>query len=414
MLFTASTGLCVPVAALEPIMAGTRDARDARIWFDQQPRGEGAEAAGFHWQPTLPLGLRYDDNIFASDARDFSDGIFSIAPSVRGKAALQRHAFTVTAYSRSDFYFDQTAQDNTEYGAAAYGRLDVYDWLAFSARYRFDQLTENWDSPEVSLAAAEQSDVLQVESQAAVHFKYGRFWNTDYIRYIDVTYDDVTDRAGALLIQDHRNRDPIDLGFEFGYVLNAMVQPYVRLVWRNQGYDNAPPRALADRDGSGRSYLGGFKFRFENGPSGDIYAGYIKQDYVDDDPNLEIAQGVGFGADIDWELTSTTALRLEALREIEEATTGFESGRFTSTVLFGARHSLSDRLALDARVGFENNEYVGTPRSEDTWLLRIGGKLDLGSQLFTALTWDYASRDSNAQGRSYDGNAVLFSVGWAR
>ena len=79
--------------ALPPVRGGMRDARDAHVWFEEQPRGAGVEAPGLRLQPTAPVSARYNDNIFASDARDTGDVIFAITPSLVARPQLGRHEF---------------------------------------------------------------------------------------------------------------------------------------------------------------------------------------------------------------------------------------------------------------------------------------------------------------------------------
>ena len=87
--------------------------------------------------------------------------------------------------------------------------------------------------------------------------------------------------------------------------------------------------------GAGKNAFAGVRFTLPNGIAADVYAGYVFQNYGDDDPRLEEADGIGFGADLDWRPSDATRLRLHVLREIEEATTDLESGH----VLAGSRLS---------------------------------------------------------------------------
>ncbi|MEX2481055.1 MAG: outer membrane beta-barrel protein [Gammaproteobacteria bacterium] len=401
-------------APMDQVRAGTRDARDLHAWLENQPRGPGIQAGPVLWQPTLPVALRYDDNIFASNARDVDDFVFGITPSLLASAKGDGHEFALSAYTRSDVYFDETRQDNTEYGASAFARVRLLDWLHVSGRYRFDQLTEDWDSPDIPLGAAEPPDVEQIYTKLGMHLRFGRFSQDTDFTHVDVTYDNVPALGGGSIRQDVRNRDYVDVGFTFAWQLTPALQPFVRLRWNDHSYDNAPPLALADRDGDGHALFGGVNFDLAQNIAGSVYGGYVFQDFDDDDRALEEADGIGFGAEIDWRLSSVTTLNLDALREIEEATTGLESGRFTTTVWVGGEHRLTDQLALEALFGYANDDYVGTPRDEDTFRVRLSATQELGHDLYSQLMWSYGDRDSNAPGRSYDRNQIMLSFGWRR
>ena len=410
--FTATIAMtlafCPGARAIEPVLGGSRDARDVQTWLAHEPRGAGIEIGGLLWQPVTPSGLRYDDNIFASDAREHDDGIFSITPSLIGAATIGANEFALSAYVRSDFGFDWGNQDNTEFGAGARMKLKVLEWIDLTARYRYDRLAEDWDSPDVPLAAAERPELEQNSVAIGLQPHFGLFSSKFEFLSADVSYDDEVDAlGGGQLLQIHRNRDIVVMLGELGYQVTDSIQGYVQFAWNDHGYDDWP----IDRDGGGKKIFAGVRFHVADYLTGNVHAGYIFQNFGDDDARLEEASGFGFGAELEW-AASPLRLRLDALREIEEATTDFESGRFTTTVLLRVDYRLADRLGIEGQFGYEKNDYVGTPRDEDRFIAGLAAIRDFGPNLYSRLAYRYGTRDSNAAGRSYDRNEILFTVGW--
>ncbi|MEQ9059778.1 MAG: outer membrane beta-barrel protein, partial [Gammaproteobacteria bacterium] len=223
---------------------------------------------------------------------------------------------------------------------------------------------------------------------------------------------DVPARGGGVIDVIGRHRDTVDIALELGWQFNDHLKPFVRYRWNDHGYDQAPPRVLVDRDGDGRAIVGGVEIVFERQLRARLYGGHMMQDFDDDDPNLEQADGIGYGAEVDWQVAPETQLRFDALREIEEASEGFESGRFASTVRLRASHRLSDRLSLAAALGYVRRNYVGTTREADTWSGRIGATWQLPLNLYTTLGWRYSERDSTVSGRSYARHVALLEFGW--
>ena len=401
-------------AALPPVRGGVRDARDAHVWFEEQPRGNGVEAMGLRLQPTVPVSARYNDNIFASDARDTGDVIFAITPSLVARPQLGRHEFVAKVYARSDFYAERSRQDNTEVGVGIFGRLDVFDWLDFTVHGNYDDLNEDWDSPDTPLAAAEQASFDQLSGGVAAHLRAGRFTTDVDFTYLEVNVDDVAARGGGVIDQIGRHRDTVDITFEFGWQLTEHLKPFASYRWNDHGYDQAPPRVLVDRDGDGRAILGGLEVLFDEVLTARVYGGHIMQDFNDDDTNLEQAEGVGYGAEIAWQVDTNTHLEVDLLREIEEASEGFESGRFATTLRLRATQRLSDRLMLDAGFGYLERDYVGTAREAETWSGRLGATWQLPMDFYTSLAWRYTERDSNVAGRSYTRHEALLTLGWSR
>ena len=395
--------------ALERVLGMSRDARDVQSWLADEKRGEGLEAGGILWRPTIPLGLRYDGNVFASNQRDQDDGVFSFSPSVLGEADLGAHEISFYGYSRSDAYFDQGRQSNVEYGAGARGTFAIFQWLDATAAYRYDRLTEDWSSPDIPLEAVEAPELEQVSSRFGLHPRFGRFSSDLEFMYSDVTYDDLEVIGGGEISQANRNRDTVDIFVTLAYEFSEDFRPYVQLQWDDHAFDDW----AVDRDGAGKNAFVGMQF--ETGTlRGDVYAGYVFQNLSDDDARLEEQEGFGFGVELDWELSDATRIRLDALRDIEEATTGLESGRMATTMLLRGAHRLSDRYTVEGRLGYEHDDYGGSPREEDSFSVQLGVTGEFAQNLYSQLSYRFTTRDSNVAGRSYDGSEVLWSVGWRR
>jgi hypothetical protein len=400
--------------ALPAVRGGTRDARDAHVWIEEQPRGPGITAAGIRLQPTLPVGVRFDDDVFASDAREDGDVVFSLTPSIVGERALGPHMLRARAYTRSDFYLDRTRLDNTEVGVGIAARFHAYDWLSFTLHGDYDDLHEDFDSPDSPINAAEQVELDQLSGGFGAHFRFGRLSTDADFTYLEVNVDDVAAIGGGSIDLVGRNRDTVDVTIELGWQLNARLRPFARYRWNDHGYDQAPPRVLADRDGSGKAIVGGFDFTVPEQVSLKVYAGYVSQDFKDDDFNLEEADGLGYGMEMNWQLSPGTRVKVGGLREIEEASFGLESGRFATTWRAQASHRLSDRLEIDAELGYVERDYVTSPRQAETWSGGLGATWQLPFDLYTRLAWRYAERDSNAFARSYSRNQTWLWLGWRR
>ncbi|MGR8918284.1 MAG: outer membrane beta-barrel protein [Gammaproteobacteria bacterium] len=399
--------------ALEQIRGGTIEARDAHVAVDEQPRGDGVTLGGVRLQPTVPVGVRYDDEVFASDDRSGDDFAFSLFPSIVAAHESTRSSFVTKAYVRSDFYADRQRLDNTEVGVGIAGRFELLDWLEFSLHGSYDDLHEDFDSPDVPLDASEQVELDQLSGGAGLLFTAGRFSAAADFTYLEVNVDDVTAVDGRTIDLIGRNRDTVDVTVELGWQLRETLRPYLSYRWNDHGYDQAPPRVLVDRDGAGHAIVGGVEWSAAQA-SARAFVGHVRQNFRDDDLNLEEADGVGYGAEIEWQVTAATRLRVDGLREIEEASEGFESGRFATTWRLGAEHRVSDRFSVDGVLGYIEREYVGTAREADTWSGRLGVTWQLPGDFYSRAAWRYSERDSNAPGRSYSRNQAWLWLGWRR
>ena len=147
----------------------------------------------------------------------------------------------------------------------------------------------------------------------------------------------------------------------------------------------------------------GSDFRLSNLAQGGIYVGYQKQSY--DDPTLSDISGLSYGADVAWFVTPLTTVTFNADSVVSETTTA-ASGYLAQSVSARIDHELLRNLLLNAKVGYENDDYTGISRTDDIVNAGIGADYMLNRNFSINVGYDYTNRNSSVFGSDYSRNII--------
>ena len=114
----------------------------ARPEFDAM----GIRLGSFMAYPAFETRVGYDDNVLAEDANTRDDVLFTLSPSLALESNWSRHFVSIAADSTSVLYTDETDEDNTQWGVAGEGRLDILESSDIGALISFQNRTEPRDA----------------------------------------------------------------------------------------------------------------------------------------------------------------------------------------------------------------------------------------------------------------------------
>ena len=124
----------------------------------------------------------------------------------------------------------------------------------------------------------------------------------------------------------------------------------------------------------------------------------------------DVAAGLSVGADLTWNVTKLTTLKLGVGRAVHETTQQDSSGYFSTDVDVSADHELLRNLIISLAAGFGRNEYQGIDREDDRLSFSLAGKYMLNRKFYITLQYGYDGRDSNLAGSDYDKNTVMLRL----
>jgi hypothetical protein len=293
---------------------------------------------------------------------------------------------------------DETDEDSTDWGIGASGQVDLMDSTNLTGGINYQDLTEPRGGINSAVNISEPSEYDQFDMNFALNHRFNQLTASVGAEYTDVEYD--------LTGQQYRDRSTWrgmgELGFEFSPGYSA----FGRVIINDRDYDNA--QALGSQDSDGYTFAAGISSELGNLISGDAWLGYMDQDY--DDSSFQDVDGFSFGANLSWEPTTLTTVRVSAYRLIQDSATLRIGGIMTTGGGVGVDHELSRDLDLTADLDISNGDYEGSTRDDDTVSVSIGLDYQMTRKLDCSIKYAYDDRDSNIAGQDYTDNTVTFGV----
>ncbi len=345
----------------------------------------GGRIGSFFLYPSAEARIEYDDNILALPDNGEGDVELTLRGAVAIESRWQRHSLQADAYIQQSFHGKFETEDVMEGGARVRGRLDIDRDTSARVVASLDSLAENRANITSARDAREPTRFRRADALFSLARDMGRVQLIGDAQIVVLDFDDAIAPDGGVLEQDFR--DSV-------YLRGAMtalvdISPRVSALLRGQvdrlSYSNAPEQTPDpfDRDTTGYAVEAGLRVELSNLLFGQVRAGVLRREV--DEPGTDGLTGLSFGADLTWNLTPLTTLRLFADRQVEEGGSQLVSGNVRSQARIEAEHELLRNLVLEARAGFARIDTVGqVDESAEEYNLMVGAtwKLDRNFRVF--------------------------------
>lgn len=371
----------------------------------------GVRAGAFTVFPEASVTGTFNDNIFATDTNTESDFITTLAARVSAASNWSRHSLNLRAGLAQQLYADNNDEDRFDWDVGGDGRIDITRDTNIGAGLSYAQLHEDRGAPNAIGLAAEPTEYSLFRANVGLNHRFNRVTTGVGATYANYDYDTVPLIGGGTLNQDFRDREEYTQFVRLGYDVSPDTNVYVRGTLNQREYDQKPPAVALNRDSDGYAVVGGADFRLTNLAQGGVYVGYQTQDY--DDPTLPEIDGLAFGANVDWFVTTLTTVRFEAASSIEETIAAGASGYTDNSAGIRVDHELMRNVILGGSASFANQNFEGIARDDDVVRAGLGVDYLLNRNFSLRLGYDYTDRDSSVTGLDYTRNEVglTFSAG---
>jgi hypothetical protein len=245
---------------------------------------------------------------------------------------------------------------------------------------------------------AEPSEYDQFDMNFALNHRFDQLAASVGADYTDVEYD----QAGQQFRDRSTWRGMGELGFEFSPGYSA----FGRVIINDRDYDSVQQTTGVSQDSDGYTFAAGISSELGNLISGNAWVGYMDQDYE----NFQTVDGISFGADLSWEPTTLTTVRVSAYRNIGDSASPGVGGILTTGGGIGVDHELTRDLDLTADLNFASGDYEANVREDDTVGVSIGLDYQMTRKLGCSIKYAYDDRDSNVGSNDYTDNTVTFGV----
>jgi len=363
----------------------------------------GIHAGGFTVFPQASVTGEYDDNIYASDANTKSDFITKLATSVAVNSNWNRHALNFNAGVEKYFFNSHSGENRLNWNVGVNGTLDVTRNTQVNGGLSYQKLHEDRGDPSSPSASSEPVPYKLFNANAAIDQRFNRMTAELSGMLNDYNYDNVVSTTGTPINQDFRDRKEYTESLKLGYDVSPDTNVYVKGSLNQRKYNQHPPVVALNRDSKGYAAVVGSDFRLSNLAQGGIYVGYQKQNY--DSVSLSDISGLSYGADVEWYVTPLMTVTVNADSTINE-TTSAASGYLSQSVGLRVDHELLRNLLLNAKVGYQNDDYTGINRTDDIVTAGFGADYLLNRNFSVNVGYDYTNRNSSVLGNDYRRNVV--------
>lgn len=366
-----------------------------------RPRPEtaplGVRMGDFLVFPRLSLAAAYDDNILASDSDERSGYRLEIAPEVTARSDWGNHAANFLARAETGQNSEFSSEDYQDWEVGGDGRLDVLHTINVYAGATAGHGHVERTAPE------DRNGIEPTEYDFASAFgRYGqRFGRYSLQLNAELLRNDYQDVPGIIngnrvtINQDDRDRTEYRAGVRGGYEFIRDYEAFVRLTRNRRTYDDVLDITGTDRSSEGYESVAGIALDLSGVSFGDVYAGYLNQDYEAPFPDIDTPV---FGTRLHWNPSGLTTVSLGVQRSINETVDVDFSGYTSMETSLALDHELRRDILLRAGIDYTDDDYTGignATRDDKTYHLQLAPTYLANRYLHISLQYHYLQRDSD-------------------
>jgi len=393
-----------PGGALEPAAVGPLSEtvmRRGRPDYDPL----GIRWGSFIIHPSLSVVGTYDSNVFATantaSTPVKSDFFVTEIPTLSIGSDWNQDAVSLSVSGAFKQYASQTSEDVNNFTTEADGRLDLSngEYLAIDTIYQL--LHEDRSSPNAAISAKNPieykvmgADLVYVHQKARLGF---RIDNT----LTAYDFNNASTASGATIPENFRDRIEYVVAPRLNYEIVPGYNAFVRVIGNERQYfsqqiGGGPSGENVRRNSHGWEVDAGTAIEISRITTAEVYVGYLKQYY--ENPLLKWPSGIGFGANLIWNVTPISTIRASFSQAVAETTLPGASSSLETGVQLTGEHELLRNLLLLASVGFVHDNYqqASPARSDNTFGADVGARYLLNRNWTATLDVNYSRRDSSA------------------
>jgi len=392
--------------------------RDRNVSVQERARSEydavGVRSGGLTIYPSLTAGLEYDDNIYATDANEAESGVLTLRPEVSVESGWSRHELAVSARVEHRTVFEDSDEDTFGGYIGADGVLDFASdtEIGGGASYLSDHESRTSSASPATAVEPIEYEVANLYGTASKAFN--RLALSTRLDWRAFDFEDGVTPGGAVLEQDDRDRDQIDVSARGDYAISPATALFAEAAFNTRDYDREPPVTPITRDSDGVEILAGANFDITRVMRGEVAIGWFEQEF--DDPAFDSVDGFDVRAGVEWFPSQLTTIGFTAARDVEDSGVAGSPAYVSSAASARIDHELLRNLILSAELTYSDDDYEGIDRNDE----RTGAGLEatwmINRSVGLSPYYQYMELDSSGafQGQDYAINRIGVELTLAR
>lgn len=353
------------------------------------------------------LTERYSDNIFATRNNKVGDTTTIFSPNVTASVDAGQNELNFNVGSDIGRYNRFVSENYNDYN------------IGTSGKYRFSPSTSLIGGAEYAWTHEGRESPDAVNGVEPTTYRQGTYWVGVVNRSGPITarvggtintfnFDDVAGSGGTINNRD-RDRKQVEVGTRVGYQMNATWEPFVQAYLDRRDYDSPVDDFGYRRDSKGYRVAVGVRGNAGPALQGEVYAGYIRQDYSDG--ALRDVSVPDMGMRLSWQPASGTRVRSFIDRTVEETTLPGASSYLSTVMGVSADHALRSDLLADAHLYYTENDYKGGNRTDHLTDSGMGLKYFFAPNLFVGTDYSFIERLSTSATGGFTENRIMIRFG---
>ena len=358
---------------------------------------QGQHLGSFILLPTLDVTETYTSNVYAATQDTKHDFFTTVTPAVSLNSGWDRNFLGVSLGGEINRYAEFVSENTSNFNSLVSGRYDILQGIYIAANGGFQILHEPRGSPNAVNGEfpteyhVGHGEISFVKDNAIVGLKVNGSIN--HYDYFDVP---AMNPAAPVIIETDRNRTDYEITAEGTYELAPHYRAVLRASGNERDYDQKFDPGHFQRSSTGYQVDAGIALNISSKIDGKFYIGYLDQSF--DDPRFTDAGGLGFGANLLWNVDGLTSVRANLSRSVEE-TIVIQASSFIQTALsVSLEHEFRKNILANVSFNYAHQDYQDFGRVDDIYGFNIEGRYLLTRNLATSLNVGYTSKVSNAIG----------------
>ncbi|MBV9828916.1 MAG: outer membrane beta-barrel protein [Alphaproteobacteria bacterium] len=343
--------------------------------------------------PSIEVDGTYDTNIFASNHNAHGDWFTSIIPGVDIESDLPRHAFSLRAQGEVRQFATFDRENTGDISVEGTGRIDLAPNAYVLAGGGYQLLHEDRGAlVPVQGVSPTQFTVTSGKSSFVVEpAPLGLRLDLMVDSY---GYNNVALPNGGVVPETARDHVTYALAPRMTYQIVSQYNAFIGAVVNRREYNSTHEPDGVDRSSTGYQVDLGTSFKVPGFAAGEIYAGYLSQDY--DSHLVSPLSAVDFGGKLEWRPDDDTSVRFELRRSIEESSILGSPGYLQTAVRLGIEEALQPRFIVHGSIGYINADFAGAGGSSDLYEAKVGARYVINTNLLADLEYTYGLRASTS------------------
>ncbi len=369
----------------------------AAAFADDVYQAKGMPVGGFRIFPTLDLVGLYDDNVYKQDQLTISSAYFIQRPEVRVASQWVRHEFDI--YGGGEFfeYTDTPSENQSNWNVGANGRYDIYNGVDFIADASYQVLHEPRTDPDLAAVSgfpAKPNLYKRGLIDGAFEYHPYHFAFSVGGSYQRLDYSPTALVGGTFFPNSDRNSNMYTVWGSAGYEFSPGYAVFTKLTYNDRTFDKPINRLFINAASNGFNIDVGLDARVTNLITGNIYIGYLEQNYKGALGNVT---GVDFGAQLKWTPAEEWLITIDASHTLNNTVVAGTT-EDNSTIKVTADLSVRPYLVLEGQAYYLNSDFSNAvPKRQDNYFgVGVFAKYILNDYMAIKAGYNYEQRTSNA------------------